>query len=327
MLFRRSRVIIKSMKYVFFDIECASVYKNCAKICAFGYCVCDEHFQILKKKDLLINPRGKFDLTDREGKKGIVLPYDYADFKKYPTFKSLYPRIKELLEDKDALIVGHAVMNDVKYLNLETRRFKLPSFNFEFIDTQMLFMSYINDFSKQYGLEDIAARLKVRYTPHRAAEDAYATSRILAALCKKNKCNVEQLLGLYGFKAGRIENYNIFKPQCSPQINYERERRKIKNARTRARIKFENKLAKMQTREGKLNGAAFMFTRAIEDDIKQSVPLVDRIYAAGGTYAKSIESCNYFVQIEDDDSGRLHSAQENENITVINLSRLEELLK
>lgn len=315
------------MKYVFFDIECASVYKTCAKICAFGYCVCDEHFQILKKKDLLINPRGKFDLTDREGKRGIVLPYDYNDFKKYPSFKSLYPRIKELLEEKDALIVGHAVMNDVKYLNLETRRFKLPSFDFEFIDTQMLFMSYINDFSKQYGLEDIAAMLKVRYTPHRAAEDAYATSRILAALCKKNNCNVERLLDIYGFKAGKIENYAIYKPQCSPQIKYEKEKRRIKNAKIRARVKFENELAKMQPREGKLNGAAFMLTRAIEDDIQQSIPLLDRIYAAGGTYAKNIESCNYFVKLEDDDSGRLHSAQDNGSITVINMSGLQELLK
>ena len=36
------------MEYVFFDIECACVYKNVAKICVFGYCVCDEQFHILK---------------------------------------------------------------------------------------------------------------------------------------------------------------------------------------------------------------------------------------------------------------------------------------
>ena len=30
------------MEYVFFDIECACVYKNVAKICVFGYFVCDE---------------------------------------------------------------------------------------------------------------------------------------------------------------------------------------------------------------------------------------------------------------------------------------------
>ena len=42
------------MNYVFFDIECACVYKDVAKICVFGYCICDEKFNILKKEDILI---------------------------------------------------------------------------------------------------------------------------------------------------------------------------------------------------------------------------------------------------------------------------------
>ena len=117
------------MKYVFFDIECACVYKNVAKICVFGYCVADEQFNILEKQDILINPNGKFHLTDHGGD-GIVLPYDYDDFKKYPDFKKFYPRIKELLEGGDRLVFGHAAVNDVKYLNLETKRYKLPSFSF-----------------------------------------------------------------------------------------------------------------------------------------------------------------------------------------------------
>ena len=47
------------MKYVFFDIECACVYKNTAKICAFGYVLTDENFQVLAQEDILINPKGK----------------------------------------------------------------------------------------------------------------------------------------------------------------------------------------------------------------------------------------------------------------------------
>lgn len=38
------------MKYVFFDIECACVYKNVAKICVFGYCVCMNNFIYCKRK-------------------------------------------------------------------------------------------------------------------------------------------------------------------------------------------------------------------------------------------------------------------------------------
>ena len=70
------------MRYLFFDIECSVVSKTMAKICAFGYCLTDEQFHILKKEDILINPRGGFHLTDRKGDRGLVLPYKYEDFKK-----------------------------------------------------------------------------------------------------------------------------------------------------------------------------------------------------------------------------------------------------
>ena len=69
------------MKYLFFDIECSVVSKNAAKICAFGYCLTDEKFNILEKEDILINPQGGFHLTDRKGTQGLVLPYKYEEFK------------------------------------------------------------------------------------------------------------------------------------------------------------------------------------------------------------------------------------------------------
>ena len=47
-------------RYLFFDIECACVFKDTAKICAFGYRLTDEHFNILEKEDILINPKVKF---------------------------------------------------------------------------------------------------------------------------------------------------------------------------------------------------------------------------------------------------------------------------
>ena len=157
------------MKYVFFDIECACVFKNTAKICAFGYVVTDEKFNVLEKEDILIDPRGKFHLTDRKGGEGLVLPYEYEDFKKHPAFPAEYARIKARLEDKEAVVLGHATMNDVKYLNLETKRFSLRSFRFDFLDTQFVYMNKIGVFNRQFGLGSIAEALGVEFTPHRAA--------------------------------------------------------------------------------------------------------------------------------------------------------------
>ena len=36
---------------------------------------------ILEKEDILINPQGGFHLTDRKGTQGLVLPYEYKNFK------------------------------------------------------------------------------------------------------------------------------------------------------------------------------------------------------------------------------------------------------
>ena len=172
------------MNLVFFDIECASVHKTTAKICAFGYVVCDEQFNIIKKEDILINPKGGFHLTDRKGEKGLELPYDYSEFKKHPPFPAVYSFVRRLLEDDDSLVFGHAIMNDVKYLDLETRRFHLPPFSFEFLDSQLMYMTHIGDFSRQFGLEYITENLNVDFTPHRSAADPYATMKIVEEPCR-----------------------------------------------------------------------------------------------------------------------------------------------
>ena len=197
------------MKYLFFDIECAGVFKNVAKICAFGYCLTDENFRILEKEDLLINPQGGFHLMDRKGEQGIVLPYKYEDFKTYPTFLKRADKIYALLQDTDTLVVGHAVMNDVKYLNLESKRFSLPSFQFSFADTQFLYMNTIGEFSRQFGLGAIAEQLGVEFTPHRAVDDAYATMRVAEAMCKAENATFVELLEKYQITVGRIENYEV----------------------------------------------------------------------------------------------------------------------
>ena len=104
------------MNYVFFDIECACVYKNVAKICVFGYCVADENFNILEKEDILINPNGKFHLTDH-GMGSIELPNEYVKLKSKPDLKNVQPRRESVWEGRDDLVFGHAAINDVKYPN------------------------------------------------------------------------------------------------------------------------------------------------------------------------------------------------------------------
>ncbi len=315
------------MKLVFFDIECASVHKNCAKICAFGYVVCDENFRILEKEDILINPKGRFELTDRKGEKGIVLPYEYAEFKKYPVFPQIYPRIKSLLEDKESVVFGHSVLNDVKYLNLETRRFKLPSFEFRFSDSQLIYMTLINDFSHQLGLEHIAKELGVDFVPHRAADDAYATMRVLEAMCASEKCGYSELLSSLCMSEGKIENYNISCPQSRGFRKYGAERLALKAARAKARTDFYNNLSRKRfTKGGKLKGAVFQFSRPIEDRVDISISLVNGIYELGGKYSNETTECDYYVCDEGDETVRTKRAKSSSKTEIINVPRLREIL-
>ena len=227
------------MKYVFFDIECACVYKNVAKICVFGYCIADEQFHILEKEDILINPNGKFHLTDHGGD-GIVLPYDYNDFKKYPDFKKFYPRIKALLEGEDRMVFGHAAINDVKYLNLETKRYRLPSFSFRFADTQVLYMAMTETFDRQAGLESLTQIFEIDYTPHCAADDAYATMRIAQEMCAKESCTLPELLEKFSIRFGKIGNYQYSNCSSNRRTEYLREKSRIKRERGEKRARFND---------------------------------------------------------------------------------------
>lgn len=316
------------MNLVFFDIECASVHKNTAKICAFGYVICDEKFNIIKKEDILINPKGSFHLTDRSGEKGLELPYDYAEFKKHPPFPAVYPFIKKLLEDKNNIAFGHAIMNDVKYLDLETRRFHLPSFNFEFLDSQIMYMTHINDFSRQFGLEYITENLNVVFTPHRAADDAYATMKIVEELCRLRGVSPLGLADDLAIRRGKICNHNLQKSISAAYEKYISDRAIARERRSKNRTKFYVFLSRRKRKKsGKLLGQVFTFSRNIEDDVDISIPLVEKIYDDGGIYSQKLNDCTIYVCDEDDLTVRTKNARQLNSLRIMTTEQLRELLR
>lgn len=315
------------MNLLFFDIECASVYKTSAKICAFGYVLCDGRFNIIKKEDILINPQGKFHLTDGRGERGLVLPYEYSEFKNYPTFPQVYKKIRGLLQDKNNLVFGHATLNDVNYLNLETRRFRLPPFEFDFSDSQLMYMTSINDFSRQFGLEYIAKDLDVEFTPHRAADDAYATMRVTEALCKKHGCTCTEIDKLLSIRRGTVKNRKIIKPTAKAYGEYCAERQKEKAERAKRRNRFYNSVNRKHTAQSdRLKGCVFNFSRRLEYENEISVPLVDKIFALGGKYTQKLALCNVYVCEPTDDTARTRNAREGGQLKILSVEELRTML-
>ncbi len=302
------------MKYLFFDIECSVVSKKAAKICAFGYCLTDEKFNILEKEDLLINPQGGFHLTDRKGTQGLVLPYEYGSFKKYPTFRERAEKIYALLQDKDTLVVGHATMNDVKYLNLESHRFSLPSFVFDFADTQFLYMNRVGDFSRQFGLGIIAKELGVQFVAHRAVDDAYATMKIAEAMCKEEGENatLPALLNKYGITLGKIENYEITQTTSSGLTAYREAQERKKEERERAKAafyRFMDKEKRKRAKEGLLKNRTVCFSHPLEQDLPLSKKLLSAAFAEGAFFTSRAEECDLYICFEGEGGQRLNSAK------------------
>ena len=299
------------MKYLFFDIECAGVFKNVAKICAFGYCLTDEQFHILEMKDILINPKGGFHLTDRKGEKGLVLPYKYDEFKSYPTFPEVAPTIYGLLQDGDTLVAGHATMNDVKYLNLETSRFSLPSFRFSFADTQFLYMNKINVFSRQFGLGTIAQDLGVEFTPHRAVDDAYATMKIAEAICKEEGMSFPEVLKKYEITFGRIENHEIQQTTSTAHKRHQEMivKRKEEREQKRAEVhRYVDKTRKIRDKNGVLKGKRFCFSHVFEEQVEEAKTLIHQAFVLGCYYSYRAEECEYYIALPSENGARLKSA-------------------
>ncbi len=300
------------MKYLFFDIECSVVSKKFAKICAFGYCLTDEKFHILEKEDLLINPQGGFHLTDRQGKQGLVLPYKYDDFKKYPTFLDYVEKIYGLLQDEHTLVAGHATMNDVKYLNFESQRFKLPPFRFEFADTQFVYMNYKKDFSRQFGLGSIAEELGVEFVAHRAVDDAYATMKIAEAMCAAEGLDFPALLEKYRITKGKIENYEITQNTSVAFTEYKKEQERRREERDKRKAEFyifADREKRKRAKDGRLKNKTVCFSHGLETELPLSKRLLSAAYAQGATFTSHAETCDLYVCFDNESGPRLKSVQ------------------
>ncbi len=320
--------IIIQMNLLFFDIECACVYKNTAKICAFGYVLCDDKFNIIEKKDILVNPKGRFHLTDGKGENGIVLPYNYEDFRSYPTFPEVYPEIQALLENKGNMVYGHAVENDIKYLNLETRRYGLQPLHFSFSDTQLIYRTLTGDFTKCPGLETMASQLGVDFEPHRSEDDAYVTMCVLKKICEKMGCNVYELRKKLKLHRGSVDNRCINPPMSDTYREFLEKRRAEKELKEKVMAELtEHLTTKREKPAGALKGCTFNFNPELEADLSKSIPLIDSIYDRGGVYSHHMTHCNIYVEGEADDTIRTKMARERENVTIVDEKKLEEMLR
>lgn len=195
------------MKYLFFDIECANCYNNCAKIFSLGYVITDEKFNILHdKEDVLINPRDRFDWY--VAKK--MMAYPRSIFGSLPPFPDFYERFREMFEDPDTVVIGYAVTNDVHFLHDDCRRYGLAPYEYRFYDVQQIYARQPENNTAK-NLEDslLAWCGAEAENLHRSDEDAYNTMRILKAIAEYHGTDLAGILEMYPDCAGETKGGNI----------------------------------------------------------------------------------------------------------------------
>ena len=106
------------MKYLFFDIECASVHMG-SKMCSFGYVLADENLNILESKDIIINPKSEWDWYVLEN----ILEQPKEYYERFPSFDEQYESIKQLFGE-GIIAFGHGVTNDVRFINEDCSNWK-----------------------------------------------------------------------------------------------------------------------------------------------------------------------------------------------------------
>ncbi len=299
------------MKYLFFDIECADGGK--ATVCSFGYVIADEKFNIIEKKDIIMNPDGEFFLEGRVGRPDVKLAYTRECFERAPKFPCFYEQIKNLLENENYRVLGHAVINDVMYLNKVCKRYKLPALKFSYFDIQRFYREVTGD-PKTISLENAIVTLEIECNAqyHRSDEDAYASLLVFKKLLEKKGTTFAEYIATSNFCTGTTEKYHwkwdlVPKPtQGAKQYSLELRRGERENQIREGRknhvlfLRYLDYGKEIGELNDKLKAKRISISKNYErEHFKEMIRLVGLIKAAGGEYILKASDADIFASFDE----------------------------
>lgn len=214
------------MNYIFFDTECSNCLNGNGKICSFGYVKTDENFNVIKKKDILMNPEAPFLLGNAKTGRGISLAYPLFKFQNSHIFPRFYDEIRALLEKEDHIVFGFSVAQDINYLMYTCDRYHKKQINYKAFDIQQFERQAFN-LKNTTSLDKLIAKYNLQVlTYHRSDDDAYMSMEVFIQLMKELNLSLEDTLKNYSScytsvdqvveakelrKKKQIENARLFK--------------------------------------------------------------------------------------------------------------------
>lgn len=216
------------MRFVAFDLESTDGCFANGNICEFGYCISDENFNIIEQKNILIKPLGKVNTAYYR----LKLSYPLKVYYNSPSFVENYEKIKKILAMPDTIVLGHAIHNDIVGVNGACKINTLPCFDFQFVDTQLLY-SIFKQVSGVMSLDKIAEEMQVEFAHHRADEDAKLSLLTLKYICEQEKMDFNTLIAYYDATIGVNDGgeiTNFVSNKCmsqAPSVNSKNSKRRI----------------------------------------------------------------------------------------------------
>lgn len=294
------------MNYVFFDVECANCLNGEGKICSFGYVKTDSDFNVIKKKDLIINPNAPFLLGNVRTGQGIKLAYPLFKFRQSYTFPHYYQEIKTLLEDKNNLCFGFAVHQDASYIAYSCQRYALPIIKFFFYDIQQL-EKMLYGRKNTSGLDHLVSQFELKsYTYHRSDDDALMSMEVLQAILKDKELTISDILEKYKDCGDDVDHF----------ISILSDRKKNKEKRK----EFARKKSKLYSSEQKEDLESYdsyfwrkkfyIDWRALAKNIDELNNTLNIFLKKGGTYVKSVDEADYIILLAKKDIDKMDIDEE-----------------
>lgn len=274
------------MKYLFFDIECASVHHG-SKMCSFGYVLTDENLNVIESDDIIINPKSEWDWYTLEN----ILAYPAEYYEAFPSFDERYERIRALFEG-EVIAFGHGVTNDVRFLNDDCKRYSLPFIDYSFYDCADIYKEFENNkevkslakVSKEIGEHEQNER-------HESKQDAMLVYEYTKEMCEQMNVSLKELLALVPNCKGQNKNGN-----CSYRNINKKRKPQNKDAGRLYECFLENVEPNKECADKFLTGKRIAISENYErKNFKPMLLIVQLITNLGGEYVTSGKEADVYV--------------------------------
>ncbi len=312
------------MEYLVIDTESCTGKDNDGSLCSIGYCVCDDKLNIITREDVLFNPLPKrFAVGDKKNAKrtGVTFAYEVEDFRKAPRFNEKYKFVKSLFDNR--VVIGFAMVNDVKYLNDACDKYELPRIKFEFIDAQFLYQLFHPE-ANSIGLKTLGEKYNLKYTEHRSDDDAAVSVMLLKAFLDEEKFTLDEAIEKFSFHRG-VNDASGYHMNYSDALNTEQFGLK-RSKKIQALLLYEY-ISRLPVKRGR---GKICFSYKVEKlDVNYTRTLIKLLTEKGYSFTRDADACSIFVvnDANDNDKRKLLIEQiKKRKITIVTLREFEKFI-